>query len=213
MRLGLTALFILVFGTAATNCAAEDMTSGGLTPPPALRRSRGLPQQITLRPIYKQRHFCSEHTASSWDLGDSLGTDCLVVSSWGNGYPRFYRSDGKSNEDWYGWHVDVLAPVKGRVVGTYNNNIENTPGVFGKKQASAIQIMAAHNKLVILVHVTEIKVKKGDLVTVGEVLARVGNNGIADAPHIHVGAYDAKRSLPLQIRWNLAEQAQISGDH
>jgi hypothetical protein len=35
-------------------------------------------------------------------------------------------------------------------------------------------------------------------------------SGIADAPHVHIGAYDVKSALPLQIRWNLAEQAQIS---
>src|SRR5262249_14614596 len=57
----------------------------GLLPTPAAKNLAGLPKQIVLGPIYKERHFCSEHTATSWNLGDSLGTDCLVVSDWGHG--------------------------------------------------------------------------------------------------------------------------------
>jgi murein DD-endopeptidase MepM/ murein hydrolase activator NlpD len=185
----------------------------GLLPPPAGKKLHGLPKQIVLGPIYKERHFCSEHTATSWDLGDSLGTDCIIVSDWGHGFPKFYRTNGKTNQDWYGWHADVLAPVNGRVVGVFTNNVENTPGTFGKGQASAIQIVTPRNQLLILVHVTNIRVAPGEFVKMGQVIAQVGNSGIADAPHTHVGAYDLNTDLPLQIRWNLAEQARLSGQH
>jgi murein DD-endopeptidase MepM/ murein hydrolase activator NlpD len=209
-----TLLVVMSVLQASTRAASQANASGAsLLPPPASQKLEGLPKEIILAPVYKQRHFCSEHTAVSWDLGDSLGTDCIVVSNWGDGYPKLYRTDGKRNDDWYGWHVDVLAPVSGKVVGTYVNNVENTPGVFGKGQASAIQIMTPDNEIVILVHVTNIKIARGDLVKMGQVIAQVGNSGIADAPHVHVGAYDVKSSLPLQIRWNLAEQARISGEH
>ena len=99
----------------------------GLVPPPASRKLERLPDQIVLGPIYRERHFCSEHSATSWDLGDSLGTDCIVVSDYGHGFPKFYKTNGKKNADWYGWHVNVLAPVDGKVVGVYVNNVENTP--------------------------------------------------------------------------------------
>ena len=195
----------LALGTAAS--------AAGLLPPPASKRLKDQPRQILLGPIYKERHSCSDHTAISWDLGDSLGTDCIVVSDYGHGFPKFYRTNGKSNEDWYGWHAEVLAPVDGRIVGTFINRVENTPGTFGKGQASAIQILTSHNQIVILVHITNIRVVRGELVKKGQVIAQVGNSGIADAPHTHVGAYDLKTDLPLQIRWNLMEQAKISGEH
>jgi murein DD-endopeptidase MepM/ murein hydrolase activator NlpD len=198
-------VLLLVLGTAAR--------AHNLLPPPASRKLEGLPEQIVLGPIYKERHFCSEHTAASWDLGDSLGTDCIIVSDFGHGFPKFYRTDGKKNEDWYGWHADVLAPIAGKIVGILINNVENTPGTFGKGQASAIQILTPRNQIVMLVHVTNIRVAEGELVKQGQVIAQVGNSGIADAPHTHVGAYDLKTDLPLQIRWNLAEQAQLSGEH
>ena len=184
-----------------------------LLPPPVSSRSTGSPRQITLGPIYKERHFCSEHTAVSWDLGDSLATDCIIVSDFGHGYPKFYRTDGKTNEDWYGWHADVLAPIDGKVVGTFVNGVDNTPGTFGKGHASAIQIETNQKQIVMLVHVANIQVKIGDRIHSGQVIAQVGNSGIADAPHTHVGAYDIASARPLQIRWDLEQQARISGEH
>ena len=199
------ALLILALGT--------DANANGLLPPPAAKHLGGPPKQIVLGPIYKERYFCSQHTATSWDLGDALGADCIISSTWGDGYPKFYRTDGKKNEDWYGWHADVLAPIDGEVVGTFVNNVENTPGTFGKGQASAIQLLTPQNQIVILVHVTNIKVVVGESVKEGQVIAQVGNSGIADAPHTHVGAYDVGSSLPLQIRWDLGEQAKLVGEH
>jgi len=204
----------LLLSCAVLILALETTASAdGLLPPPAANKMAGMPKQIVLGPIHKERHFCSEHTATSWDLGDSLATDCIIVSDFGHGYPKFYRTDGKANEDWFGWHADVLAPIDGKVVGTIINSVENTPGTFGKGQASAIQIETPQKQLVILVHVTDIRVKPGQPVKMGQVIAQVGNSGIADAPHTHVGAYDLKTALPLQIRWDLAAQAKLSGEH
>jgi len=124
-----------------------------------------------------------------------------------------YRTDGKTNEDWYGWHVNVLAPIDGKVVGTFVNSIDNTPGRLGKGQASAVQILTPQNCLVIVVHVANIRVTPGDSVKAGQVIAQVGNSGVADAPHTLIGAYDLNTDLPLQIRWDLAEQAKLSGEH
>ena len=207
MRPVLLSPALLLFALVTT--ASAD----GLLPPPTSRKLDGAPKQIVLGPIYRERHFCSEHTAVSWDLGDSLATDCIVVSDFGHGFPKFYRTDGKKNDDWYGWHADILAPVDGKVVGIITNGIENVPGTFGKGQASAIQILTAQNQIVMLVHVTNIRVRIGDTVKAGRTVAQVGNSGIADAPHTHVGAYDRQTALPLQIRWSLAEQARLSGEH
>src|SRR5581483_2034097 len=188
---------MLVF-TLATAAKAD-----GLLSPPPPKKLDGPPKQIMLGPIYKERHFCSEHTAVSWNLGDSLATDCIVVSDFGHGFPKFYRTDGKKNEDWYGWHADVLAPISGKVIGTIVNDVENVPGNFGKGQASAIQILTPQNQMVILVHVTNIRVQIGDPVKMGQVVAQVGNSGIADAPHTHVGAGLFLLSFPRKRESNL----------
>jgi murein DD-endopeptidase MepM/ murein hydrolase activator NlpD len=55
--------------------------------------------------------------------------------------------------------------------------------------------------------VMEIRVRKGDRVTSGQVVAVDGNNGTAKMPHVHVGAYLG--STPLQIRWDLRAEGQV----
>jgi len=51
-----------------------------------------------------------------------------------------------------------------------------------------------------VVHIDEPRVRVGEAVTEGQVLAQVGNNGLSNYPHIHIGAF--KGSEPLQIRFN-----------
>jgi murein DD-endopeptidase MepM/ murein hydrolase activator NlpD len=51
-------------------------------------------------------------------------------------------------------------------------------------------------------HVADITVKAGDVVRAGDVVARVGNDGVSRSPHLHVGAYRVTDSMPLQIRWD-----------
>jgi hypothetical protein len=43
---------------------------------------------------------------------------------------------------------------------------------------------------------------------VGQVVAKLGNNGQTRAPGIHIGAYREADSMPLQIRWDLRAMAK-----
>ena len=74
-----------------------------------------------------------------------------------------------------------------------------------------IQFRNADGVIVVFAHVTEIAVKVGDTVKAGQVVAKVGNNGVARAPHIHIGAYREADAVPLQIRWDLRAMARIQG--
>ena len=58
-----------------------------------------------------------------------------------------------------------------------------------------------------IAHVRSILVGEGDTVTAGQVVARVGNNGNADVPHVHVGAW--RGDQPLQVRWDLRAMAGL----
>jgi hypothetical protein len=87
----------LLFCAALTWVLDSAASADGLLPPPPAKKLDGLPKQIVLGPVYRERHFCSEHTAISWDLGDSLATDCIVVSDFGRGFPKNV-SDGRKNK-------------------------------------------------------------------------------------------------------------------
>ena len=69
-------------------------------------------ESVELAPLFYQRFACTDHVNGELsDLGDALGADCLVLGGMGssNGVMRFYKTNGATNEDWYGWHAEVHA--------------------------------------------------------------------------------------------------------
>jgi hypothetical protein len=175
-----------------------------LHPPPRETPATTIGQAV-LAPIYHQPFVCSEHPEGLLHgLGDALGTDCMVVGGLETprvGYFRFFKEDGSTNEDWFGWKAEVHAPIDGVVTQIIFNPTVNLPGVMGKPPASQMSIRGGDGTVVVLGHIADPRVHAGDAVTTGQVIAEVGNNGQARNPHIHVGAY--REQSALQIRWDL----------
>lgn len=181
-------------------------------PPPLVRDDIGVIEAVQISPVYRQPFVCSEHAEGEMDyVGDALGTDCMVMGGFDprsdGAFGKLYRGDGKANEDWYGWHAEVLAPFDGKVKAVLANEVVNQPGRFGRPPASMLLFERADGVVVVYAHVTAVKVKPGDVVGVGQVVASVGNNGMSRSPHVHVGAY--RGDLPLQIRWNLRAMGKL----
>jgi hypothetical protein len=165
---------------------------------------------VEVAPLFYRRFACTEHVNGELrDLGDALGSDCLVVGGFGapNGFMRFYKTDGAKNEDWYGWHVEVHAPFDGLVLEVATNRTTNTPGAPGQPPPTYIKFKRADGLVVVYAHLDGIRVHQGDRVRGGQVVALDGNNGSAKNPHVHVGAYLGNK--PLQIRWDLAAEGRI----
>lgn len=160
--------------------------------------------QITLHPVFGEAYACSEHAAGELPyLGDDLGQDCVIqafVESNGGTFMRSYRGEGQANEDWYGWNKPVLSPCECRVVSVSLNPVTNKPGHTGKPPASTITFELVDGTRVVLAHIQNPQVKAEDLVHAGQEIAKVGNNGFARIPHIHIGAW--RGSDALQIRWD-----------
>jgi hypothetical protein len=179
--------------------------------PPRAAAVTGEIHQAMLGPIFNLPFYCVEHYFGQLDYaGDALGTDCMVGGglNGASGFMKPYRTNGKTNADWYGWHAEVLAPVDGVVIGVLAKPDDNVPGTMGKPPAAMLQFKTADGVIVVLGHVTAIRVKLGDQVTRGQIVALDGNNGMARAPHIHVGAYVAATAEPLQIRWDQRAAAE-----
>jgi hypothetical protein len=156
-------------------------------------------------PIFNQGYACAEHGADSltWDLGDALGTDCFIekmVEANGRAWPQPYRNNGYRNEDWFGWHQDVLSPCDCVVTELHVNPVTNTPGIMGKDPASIVKLKRADGVIFVVVHFDNPRIKVGDSLTAGQVIGQVGDNGLSRHPHIHIGAYKDKE--PLQIRFD-----------
>lgn len=163
-------------------------------------------ESVVVGPIFNAYALCSEHPAGSLVVtGDALGADCQI-QSWSPGdgpeFAKPFRTDGHTNEDWYGWRADVLAPIDGTVTGVLVNAVVNTPGELGQPPAGMVLIQRADGVTVLLAHVDDQTVKVGDAVRRGQKVGVVGNNGMSRNPHIHIGAY--RGTTPLQIRWDLS---------
>jgi hypothetical protein len=189
--------------------AGDTGTAGGVLRCP--RKPAEPIGDVILHPVVRPHFVCLEHPEGQLrSPGDALGSDCLVtsVTSGPTGrWPAFYRGDGRRNEDWYGWNVNVLAPFKGSVDSVYTTLTTNRPGELGRERASGIVFRRADGVRVLYAHVQNIRVDPGETVSPGQPVAKVGNNGSAWFPHTHIGAWID--DCPLQIRFDLRAMGRL----
>ncbi len=169
-------------------------------------------EQVLVSPLFREYFMCAEHAEGELEFpGDALGTDCEVTGGVDPrspyGFSRSYRTDGASNADWYGWGAEVLAPFDGEVARIVPNDVVNVPGRFGKPPAAMVAFRRDDGVVVVYGHVADVAVAVGDRVRAGQVVAKVGNNGMSRNPHIHVGAL--RGETPLQIRWDLRALGEL----
>jgi len=166
-------------------------------------------QAVVLYPLFDHPFLCRDHPeGDGGGLGDAFGDDCMVMGGLdAGGYPRLFRTDGKTNADWYGWGAAVLAPFDGVVRQVRVNPEVNRPGVTGSSPASQIVFERNDGLIVAYAHIASPRVRAGDRVTAGQVVAVDGNNGASEAPHVHVGAFRGR--VPFQIRWDQRAEGQL----
>jgi len=166
---------------------------------------------VLAHPIFGQPFSCIEHWQGNVkELGDSLGTDCVIqqlVNDHGRTWMRSYKRDGSRNEDWYVWDKPVLSPCSCEVEKIGENRDINRPGILGKPPAASVHLKREDGVVFVLAHVAKLTVKPGDKVESGQVIAHVGNNGFSRHPHIHMGAY--KGEEPMQIRFDQAAMGKL----
>lgn len=107
---------------------------------------------------------------------------------------RMFTGDESKNESYVGWGMDVLAPADGTVVETHNDSPdarEFEPSVLAKNInlvfGNYVVIRHADGVFSILGHVRQgsVKVKAGDTVKQGQVVAQIGASGSSLFPHLH----------------------------
>jgi hypothetical protein len=160
--------------------------------------------QALSHPLFDEPYVCSEHAAGELPYpGDDLGQDCMIVAfdeDADAGFSRLYRTDGAANEDWFGWNRPVQSPCDCDVAAVHINSVTNQPGRPDKSRASGVILKATDGTLFAVAHLQALVVKKGDRLKAGDPIGRIGNNGYARAPHVHIGAWRDKTAL--QIRWD-----------
>jgi murein DD-endopeptidase MepM/ murein hydrolase activator NlpD len=106
-----------------------------------------------------------------------------------------YKNDGKTNEDYVGYGKEVLAPANGTVVEVIDGIRENSPGLRNPyaQIGNAIVIQHSSKEYSVLAFLKQgsIRVKIGDRIIRGQVLAQCGSSGNATEPVLHYHLQDS----------------------
>ncbi|MEP7256654.1 MAG: DUF3887 domain-containing protein [Ferruginibacter sp.] len=100
-----------------------------------------------------------------------------------------YKTDGKSNEDYYAFGKELYASCDGEVVLVVDGVKDNKPGKMNPIYipGNTVIIKTAKNEFLFFAHFKQnsIQVKQGQKVTQGELLGLCGNSGNSSEAHLH----------------------------
>ncbi|HEX8145538.1 MAG TPA: M23 family metallopeptidase [Pyrinomonadaceae bacterium] len=118
---------------------------------------------------------------------------------------RLFHDDPSQNANWYDYGVEVLAVADAAVVAIKDGLPENVPLAAQRVVPVTLETVAGNHIILDLggghfalyAHLQpgSLRVKVGEKVRRGQVLALLGNTGNSDAPHLHFHIADANSPL------------------
>lgn len=137
-------------------------------------------------PVFGNWHISQGHDGEPTHRGAWKDAwDFVLVDENGNQF----KSDGRLAEDYYCFGKPVVAPADGEVeavVSDVEDNLVSDSNLL-KNWGNSIVIKHAYQLYTQISHLKKgsLKVKKGDLVKKGDILAVCGNSGRSPVPHVH----------------------------
>ncbi len=102
---------------------------------------------------------------------------------------KSFKTDGKSNEDYYAFGKELIAPCDAEVVLVVDGIKDNTPGELNPiyVPGNTVILKTANNEYLLFAHFKQysIVVKPGQKVKSGELLGLCGNSGNSSEAHLH----------------------------
>jgi len=119
------------------------------------------------------------------DQAQKNAFDLLITDEKGNSY----KTIGQTNDDYYVFGKEIIAPAAGEVVLVVEGIKDNTPGEMNPiyVPGNTVIIKTANDEYLFFAHFKQhsIKVKQGQQVKQGELLGFCGNSGNSSEPHLH----------------------------
>lgn len=102
---------------------------------------------------------------------------------------KSHKSEGKTNEDYYAFGKELIAPTSGEIVLVVDGIKDNKPGVLNPNfvTGNTVILKTKNNEYIYLAHFKQhsILVKQGQKVEQGAILGLSGNSGNSSEPHLH----------------------------
>ncbi len=106
-----------------------------------------------------------------------------------NEFGKSYENDGKTNEDFYAFGKQLIAPTDGEVVLVVDGIKDNKPGIPNPLYipGNTVIIKTKNNEYLFFAHfkLHSIVLKQGQTVKQGDLLGLCGNSGNSTEPHLH----------------------------
>lgn len=111
--------------------------------------------------------------------------DMVITNEQGNSF----KTDGKTNEDYYAFGKNLIAPCDGEVVLVVDGVKDNVPGILNPIYipGNTVIIKTNNNEYLFFAHFKQhsITVKQGQKIKQGQLLGLCGNSGNSSEPHLH----------------------------
>ncbi len=111
--------------------------------------------------------------------------DIIITDAKGSSY----KTDGKTNEDYYAFGKELIAPCDGEIVLVVDGVKDNVPGQMNSFNVGGnmVIIKTTNKEYLVLCHFKHqsIKVKEGQKIKQGELLGLCGNTGNSSEAHLH----------------------------
>ncbi|MEN9907608.1 MAG: hypothetical protein RLZZ540_749 [Bacteroidota bacterium] len=111
--------------------------------------------------------------------------DMLITNDKG----KSFKTDGKTNEDYYAFGKNLIAPCDGEIVLVVDGVKDNVPGVLNPVYipGNTVIIKSINNEFLFFAHFKQhsIVVKQGQKIKQGQLLGLCGNSGNSSEPHLH----------------------------
>ena len=119
------------------------------------------------------------------------------ASDWSlfNSDRRLYSGNGKANTDYAGWGTNYYAVADGTVVEVLDQMPDQKcwpgkitdPDIIANPSGNHVVVDIGQGQFAVYGHCqrNSVAVKVGDRVTTGQVIAKMGNTGMSDCPHLH----------------------------
>jgi murein DD-endopeptidase MepM/ murein hydrolase activator NlpD len=109
---------------------------------------------------------------------------------------KSHKADGKTNEDYYAFGQELMAPCDGEIVLVVDGVKDNIPGVLNPVYipGNSVIIKTVNKEYLFFAHFKQhsIKVKEGQKIKQREVLGLCGNSGNSSEPHLHFHIQNAE---------------------